>query len=221
MIPDSIKIIGDNGTLLDTYSIDQVFYNTSLTTKYGLNAILRGSMSTPTNRYGRGYPAALTSSRFNLCQIDLLRARERSLSTYNDARSRSSLTALTNWTQFTSIPQIQQSLQDLYGSVDNVETLVGAYLDSETGDTSFGMVALYALLSQAVLGARADRWGILNFDVAPRDLEWQNQLISTTYSRSMYDFVKQHTGMACIPTDILRVESREMETGCYCKPRLK
>ncbi|KAJ3077300.1 hypothetical protein HDU98_004262 [Podochytrium sp. JEL0797] len=205
MIPDSIKIIASNGSLVGTYSIDQVFYNTTLSNKYGLDAMLRGAMSTVSNQYGRGYPAAMTTDRFNLCQIDLLRSRERGLVTYNTARRGYSLPPVTEWSQVTSIPVIQESLKELYASVDEVEMMVGSFLDPLAKYNSFGVIGLQVMMEQVLLVGRSDRWGILNFDVAPRDLAWQNQLVQSTYGRSLYDVIKQHLGVTCVATDVLRV----------------
>ncbi|ORY27982.1 heme peroxidase [Rhizoclosmatium globosum] len=219
MIPDTIKIIDARGILVDTYSIDQVYYNTTLMTKYGLDALLRGSMWTPAYRYGRGYPTAMTTSRFNLCEIDFIRARERELGSYINTRKMYASNPtmsfydpsvdwtrqLTEWSNFTSVPAIQNALEELYGNVENVELLAGAYLDNESEAASFGGIAYAVLLEEANTVIRGDRWSILNFDTAPRDFDWQNQLISTSYSRNIYDFVKQHTGMPCLPLDVMRV----------------
>ncbi|KAJ3079710.1 hypothetical protein HDU99_010245 [Rhizoclosmatium hyalinum] len=202
MVPDSIQVLSNNGTLIGTYSSDQGYYNIALIDQYGLNALLRGAMSTPANQYGRGYPSAMASS---MCQIDLLQSRERNLATYADAHVRASLPQVTDWSSLTSVPAIQAALKELYGTVENVELLVGAYLNNESGIASFGTVTLKTILEQMVLTLRADRWSIVNFDMAPRDLEWQNQLVATTYNRNLRDLVKQHTRMPCVPSDVLKV----------------
>ncbi|KAJ3030099.1 UNVERIFIED_CONTAM: hypothetical protein HDU68_010134 [Siphonaria sp. JEL0065] len=204
MIPDKIKIVAENGTVVDTYSIDQVFFNTSLTDTFGLDAMLRGAMLTPANAYNSGYPTALRTSRFDLCQIDVRRAREKGLPAMNDLRASLGLDRLTHWYEISSNTTLQDALKSFYSTIDNVEGFVGALVEEPKYGNSLSELSVASLLLMAEDIARGDRWSILNIDVAPRDTFWKSAIVNAAYGRNIHALVNQHTSMKCLPVDPMR-----------------
>ncbi|KAF9164276.1 hypothetical protein DFQ26_001621 [Actinomortierella ambigua] len=75
---------------------------------------------------------------FDLAQLDILRSRDHGLPLYNDARKLFGLSPVTSFDQISSNPTIQQTLQSLYGSVDKVETIVGALLETHLPGSNLG-----------------------------------------------------------------------------------
>lgn len=137
MIPDIIAIVNHHGEFVGNYSINQVHYNQTLLKQHGFNAILRGAMNTPAAQISGGYPFSLRNSQFDLFQIDLIRSRERKLSTFNSICKAWNLTLYTHWSNFTSNIHIQKNLENLYKSVDNVEFFVGVMVSQPKSGRSF------------------------------------------------------------------------------------
>ncbi|KAF9975092.1 hypothetical protein BGZ73_001384 [Actinomortierella ambigua] len=75
---------------------------------------------------------------FDLAQLDILRSRDHGLPLYNDARKLFGLPPVASFEELSPDPTIQQTLQSLYGSVDKVETIVGALLEKHRPGSNLG-----------------------------------------------------------------------------------
>ncbi|KAG0228061.1 hypothetical protein BGW41_003566 [Actinomortierella wolfii] len=75
---------------------------------------------------------------FDLAQLDILRGRDHGIPFYNEARKLFGLPPKTSFAEMSSDPAIQKKLQDLYGSVDRIETIVGALLEQHGEASNLG-----------------------------------------------------------------------------------
>jgi peroxidase len=90
---------------------------------------------------------------FDLLAANLQRGRDRGLADYNELRRNLSITApdlgigpVSSFAEITSDPDLQQRLQQLYGSVDDIDMWVGLMAEDHAPGSSLGMTA------QSILG---------------------------------------------------------------------
>ncbi len=74
----------------------------------------------------------------DLFALDIQRGRDVGLPTYNETRVAYGLPAVTSFSQITSNPTLQSELQSLYGTVDNVELIVGGLAEDHVPGSSLG-----------------------------------------------------------------------------------
>lgn len=82
----------------------------------------------------------------DLAAIDIQRGRDHGLPNYNLMRRRYGLSSLTSFSQITSNPEIQVKLQQLYGSIDNIDLFVGALAEDHLPGASVGPL-VHAIVS--------------------------------------------------------------------------
>ncbi|KAJ3288267.1 hypothetical protein HK104_008249 [Borealophlyctis nickersoniae] len=198
MMPDAFKIVSENGTLLGTYDLGQVFYNSTVMDTYGLDAIVRGAAQTPVVQNGHGYPASLRNDKFDLAAIDIQRAREMGLPLYQDLRKMYALPPLKDMSELGANANITAKLTEIYGSIDKVEGFVGAMLEKPPKGDSFGKVAGITFVGTTVKVLFGDRLSYPNVDMSLRAQDWTDRLNAIVYSRSIERVLMDTTGLGRI-----------------------
>lgn len=95
---------------------------------------------------------------FDMAAFDLQRGRDHGLPSYTTMRKVYGLPPVTTWEQLTPDPSLQQTLQELYGSIDNVEALVGALAEEPTATSKLGPLFTASITRQYTLLRDADRF---------------------------------------------------------------
>ncbi|KAF9329470.1 hypothetical protein BG006_007456, partial [Podila minutissima] len=110
-------------------------------------------------------------SPVDLAQLDVLRGRDHLLPKYNEARAIFNLRPAKTWSDISSNTTIQQALQRLYATVDDVEMTVGALCEDHDWRPSSSMGPLFraGMMAQFVAIRDSDRFwyqadGVLDAD---------------------------------------------------------
>jgi peroxidase len=93
----------------------------------------------------------------DLLALDIQRGRDHGLADYNTARQAYGLPAVTSFGQISSDPNVQAQLQALYGSVDNIDLLVGALAEDHMPGSAVGPTFQAILVDQFERTRAGDR----------------------------------------------------------------
>src|SRR5262249_31490807 len=98
----------------------------------------------------------------DLIARDIQRGRDHGLTDYNSMRVAYGLPRVTSFAQITSNVQVQQKLQQLYGSVDNIDAFVGALAEDHVPGADVGPLTRAVLVDQFTRLRDGDRFFYLN-----------------------------------------------------------
>jgi peroxidase len=112
-------------------------FNTDLVTERGIEVYLRGALRQPKLKTSPHYsddmrnylPAAMGRDIFS---VDIQRARELNIPLYNEARKSFGLPEATEFSDVSSNVKVQEAMRSLYGTVDKLESYVGAMAEEYT-----------------------------------------------------------------------------------------
>jgi peroxidase len=135
----------------------------------------------------------------DLIADDIQRGRDEGDPTYNQARLAVGEKPVTSFAQITSNVQLQQQLQQLYGSVNNVELFVGLMAEDHLPGSSLGSTEQAILARQFEALRDGDRFFYLNAD--PAGLV--NRLNSTTLAQ----IIERNTNITNLQSNVFLFDS--------------
>jgi hypothetical protein len=94
---------------------------------------------------------------FDLASLNIQRGRDHGLADYNTVRAAYGLPRVTSFDQITSNPDVQAKLQQLYGTVDNIDLWVGGLAEDHVGGSSLGPLFQRIVLDQFLRLRSGDR----------------------------------------------------------------
>src|SRR5438270_7749656 len=106
----------------------------------------------------------------DLIARDIQRGRDHGLPDYNSLRAAYGLPRVTSFAQITSNVQVQQRLQQLYGSVNNIDAFVGALAEDHARGADVGPLTKAVLVDQFTRLRDGDRFFYLNEQFTPDEL---------------------------------------------------
>ncbi|MCA9169894.1 MAG: hypothetical protein KDB23_19600, partial [Planctomycetales bacterium] len=98
------------------------------------------------------------SSGMDLASLNIQRGRDHGLASYNDTRAAYGLERATDFSDITSDIELQQSLADVYKSVDQVELWVGGLAEDHLRGTSMGELFTVIIADQFTRLRDGDRF---------------------------------------------------------------
>ncbi|MEB3213344.1 MAG: peroxidase family protein [Leptolyngbyaceae bacterium] len=179
---------------------DIFFPGVDLVQEQDIGGFIRGVASTQSQRVDNLVIEDVRSLLFgegpnsparDLAAINIERGRLNGLADYNTVRETYGLSRVTSFSQISSDPQIQQTLQNLYGSVDNIDAFVGFLAEDLQPDSSVGETIGVILREQFTRLRDGDRFYFEN-SLLPQEAEVIRQ---TTLS----DIIRRNTD-----TDIIQ-----------------
>ena len=147
MLGDDVEFLDNNGNdVRDALPLANAFFNPDVVEATGIDPILKYLASDRAQEIDNqvvdgvrnflfGPPGA---GGFDLASLNIQRGRDHGLADYNSTREAYGLPRVTSFSQITSDPQLQQTLQDLYGSVDNIDPWVGGLAEDHVAGASVG-----------------------------------------------------------------------------------
>jgi hypothetical protein len=98
----------------------------------------------------------------DLASLNIQRGRDHGLADYKSVRAAYGLPRVTSFADITSDTAVQQKLQDLYGSVDNIDLWVGALAEDHVAGSSTGPLVKAILSNQFERLRDGDRYWFEN-----------------------------------------------------------
>jgi hypothetical protein len=126
------------------------------------------------------YPRALTTLERNgecidLSVVDLVRDRRRGVPRYNDFREGLHKPRIKRFQDLCPDPESAQLMQDLYGSVDKVDTMVGLFAETPPEGFGFSDTAFRVFILMASRRLQSDRFLTVDFRpeiYSPLGMDW-------------------------------------------------
>jgi peroxidase len=183
-LDNDIERKNNNGTDIADGSVDlaHAFFNPTLVNLAGVPDPFSGHISTGINPILKGAASAnaqevdLKAVRdirnflfgppgaggTDLIARDIQRGRDHGLTDYNSMRAAYGLPRVTSFAQISSDPAIQQGLQNVYGSVDNIDAFVGVLAEDHVPGADVGPLAKAVIVNQFTRLRDGDRFFFLN-----------------------------------------------------------
>ncbi len=173
LLGDDVEFLDNNGNeIADAIPLSQAFSNPELLTTNGVDSILKYLSSDPASELDLtivgsvrnflfGPPGA---GGFDLASLNIQRGRDHGLADYNTIRVSYGLPKVTSFAQITLDSDVQDKLEQLYGSVDNIDAWIGALAEDHVAGTSVGPLIQKVVADQFRRLRDADRfWYQLTF----------------------------------------------------------
>ena len=130
----------------DEVELREAFFNPALVAETGIDSILKYLASDPAQEIDNqvvndvrnflfGAPGA---GGFDLASLNIQRGRDHGLADYNSTRVAYGLKPVTSFAEITSNVDVQQSLEKMYGTVDNIDLWVGGLAEDHARGSSMG-----------------------------------------------------------------------------------
>jgi hypothetical protein len=123
--------------------------------------------------FGVAHPGALTLHNYprhlqqftkidgtilDLATVDIVRERERGVPRYNDFREILHMPRVTSWDRLTANPRWAVELQQVYGHVDKVDTMVGMFAETPPAGFGFSDTTFHIFVLTATRRIQSDRF---------------------------------------------------------------
>ncbi|MEM7709567.1 MAG: peroxidase family protein, partial [Pseudomonadota bacterium] len=137
--------------------------------------------------------------RIDLSVVDIMRERSRGIPRYNAFRKGLHKAPITRWEDLNPDPETVRKLRDIYGSIDNIDTMVGLFAEEPPTGFGFSDTAFRIFLLMATRRIQSDRFLTVDFRpeiYSPEGIAWVNENTMTSV------ILRQYPELASvIPTD--------------------
>ena len=147
LINDDVEFFGNDGRAVrDEIALAEAFNNPDLLRETGADSILKYLASTHAQEVDNQIVDSLRNflfgqpgqGGFDLASLNIQRGRDHGLADYNSVREAYGLARVTSFAEISSDPEVQQTLESLYGNVDNVDLWVGGLAEDHRPGASVG-----------------------------------------------------------------------------------
>jgi hypothetical protein len=147
MLGDDVEFLDNNGNdVRDELALANAFFNPGVVKETGIDPVLKylasDKMQEVDNQVVDGVRNFLFgppgAGGFDLASLNVQRGRDHGLSDYNSVRAAYGLPRVTSFAQMTSNAALAAKLQQLYGSVDNIDLWVGGLAEDHVAGSSVG-----------------------------------------------------------------------------------
>ncbi|MFL5244184.1 MAG: peroxidase family protein [Gemmataceae bacterium] len=209
-LDNGVDRLNNNGTDSAAGGVDlaQAFFNPTLINAAGITDPVTGQVSTGIDAILKGAASgdaqevdlqavrdirnflfgAPGAGGTDLIARDIQRGRDNGLTDYNSMRAAYGLPRVTSFAEITSDVQVQQKLQQLYGTVDNIDSFVGALAEDHAPGADVGPLTKAVLADQFTRLRDGDRFFYLNQQFTPEE---QKNLQGTTLTK----VIERNTGI--------------------------
>ena len=144
---------------------------------------------------------------WDMIAIDIMRARDYGIPTYNNLRRMFGLDPITHWNNLTSNEGYLEILPQLYNTVDDLEGYVGAFLEdvvasnpnTPQGSIFLGSIVSKIIIDQLIRSARGDRFFYY----------FNDTLRSYTDGVTLKDIILRNTNLNDFPTDVFHSNAND------------
>lgn len=208
MINDDVDFFGNDGrAVAEEVELADAFFNPDLLREQGADPILKYLASTTSQEIDLMVVDGLRNflfgepgdGGFDLASLNIQRGRDHGLADYNSVRAAYGLARVTSFAEISSDPELQQTLEALYGSVDNIDLWVGTLAEDHLPGSSVGELTQTIIVDQFERLRDGDRMWFENI-FSGRQLR---QLENTTLA----DVIRRNTTMTNLQDNVFFLRS--------------
>ena len=167
LLNDDIEFFGNDGRAVsEGMELAEAFFNPSVVLESGIDTMLKYAASSQSQEIDGQLVDGLRNFLFgepgdgglDLASLNIQRGRDHGLADYNSTREAYGLERVTCFADITSDVELQQTLEDLYGTVDNIDLWVGALAEDHVPGGSVGELTQAILVDQFTRLRDGDRF---------------------------------------------------------------
>ncbi len=170
-LKEEIGFYDNNGLeVRDSVQLRDAFFNPSLLSQTGIDSVLKFIASNTANEFDTqvidsvrnflfGQPG---QGGFDLVSLNIQRGRDHGLADYNSTREAYGLPKVQTFADITSNVELQQKLEGLYGSVDDIDLWIGGLAEDHAQGSSLGETFQTIIADQFQRLRDADRFWYQN-----------------------------------------------------------
>ena len=208
MLDNDIKFLDNQGNpVRDEIGLREAFFNPGVVEATGIDPIMKYLASDRAEEIDTkvvddvrnflfGPPGA---GGFDLVSLNIQRGRDHGLADYNTVRASYGLPRVKQFSEITSDAAVQQQLQQLYGTVDNIDLWVGGLAESHLPGASMGPTFTKILVDQFTRLRDGDRFWYQN-TMSQGDAR---QISQTTLA----DIVRRNTTVSNLQADVFMLHT--------------
>jgi peroxidase len=183
----------DGQDVRDEVSLTEAFLNPALLEESGIDSVLKYAASAVSSEVDLQVVDSLRNLLFgapgsgglDLVSLNIQRGRDHGLADYNSVREAYGLEPVDGFDDITSDTELQQNLESLYGSVDNIDLWVGILAEDHVGGGSMGETGRAIIIDQFERLRDGDRFWYEN--------TFNGQQLRTLQNTSLADVIKRNT----------------------------
>jgi peroxidase len=193
LINDDVEFFGNDGRAVsEEVELADAFFNPDLLREEGADSILKYLASTTTQEVDllivdglRNFLFGLPGQGgFDLASLNIQRGRDHGLADYNSVREAYGLERATSFDEISSDPEVQQKLEALYGSVDNIDLWVGTLAEDHLPGSSVGQLSQTIIADQFARLRDGDRLWFENIFSGRQLQQLENTTLADVISRN-------------------------------------
>lgn len=147
LLADDIEFMANDGSAVrEEISLAEGFFNPAIVAETGIDPLLKYLASSNSQEIDTKLVDSLRNFLFgapgqgglDLASLNIQRGRDHGLADYNTTRVALGLPAVTSFAQITSDLTLQQSLQSVYGTVNDIDLWVGGLAEDHLRGSSLG-----------------------------------------------------------------------------------
>ncbi|TWU30033.1 peroxidase family protein [Bythopirellula polymerisocia] len=167
LLNDDIEFFGNDGRAVrDEIELAEAFFNPGLLQETGIDAILKYSASSQSQEIDNQIVDSVRNFLFgepgegglDLASLNIQRGRDHGLADYNSVREAYGLDRVSSFLEITSDVELQQTLADLYMTVDDIDLWVGALAEDHVEGSSVGELTRAIVVDQFTRLRDGDRF---------------------------------------------------------------
>lgn len=179
LLNDDIEFFGNDGRAVrEEVELAEAFFNPTIVMEAGIDSMLKYAASSQSQEIDGYLVDSVRNFLFgepgqgglDLASLNIQRGRDHGLSDYNSVREAYGLERVTSFAEITSDVEVQQTLEELYGTVDNIDLWVGALAEDHVPGGSVGELTQAILVDQFTRLRDGDRFWYEN-TFSPEDAE--------------------------------------------------
>lgn len=158
LVGDDIDLLGNDGrAIASPVEMGDAFFNPSVVQTNGIDPILKYLASDSSQEFDTTIVDPLRNMlitepgqtiNLDLASLNIQRGRDHGLADYNTTRAAFGLPRVTSFGQINPDPAVQDRLQQLYGSVNNIDLWVGVLAEKHLPGSSVGPTARAIIVDQ-------------------------------------------------------------------------
>lgn len=203
MVGDDVDFLDDQGNeIREPVLLQDAFFNPNLIRENGIDPIMKYLFSDRAEEIDTQVVNSLQNFLFgppgsgglDLASLNIQRGRDHGLADYNTVRESYGLPKVGSFAEITADPELQAKLEDLYGSVDNIDLWVGGLAEDHAPGSNVGETFTTIIADQFTRLRDGDRYYFENV--------FKEQELRAIKSTTLADIIKRNTNLRNVQQNV-------------------
>lgn len=209
LLNDDVEFFDNDGRVAqEEVALSEAFNNPDLLRETGIDSILKYVASSRSQEVDSQIVDSVRNFLFgqpgtgglDLASLNIQRGRDHGLADYNSVRDAYGLSRVTSVAEISSDPAVQETLLELYGSVDDIDLWVGALAEHHVEDASAGELVHTIVVDQFTRLRDGDRFWYENV--------FSEREVSRLRRTTLADVIERNTAVDNLQENVFFMSAR-------------